>query len=82
MVGQGRTVGIGLHGGKLGDLGLVIEVQLKGHLLGVQNDVPQLLMDGVGVVHVRMDGAQQVQGVAVALRLPQQTQGAGVLLVI
>ena len=31
---------------------------------------------------VGVDGAQKIQGVAVALRLPQQAEGAGVLLVV
>ena len=40
-------------------------------------------MEGVGVVHVGVDAPQQVQGVALpVVRLPQQAQGTGVLLVV
>ena len=39
-------------------------------------------MEGVEVAAVGVDGAQQVQGIAVPLRLPQKPQGAGVLPVV
>ena len=39
-------------------------------------------MEGVEIAPVGVDGAQKIQGVPVALRFPQQAQGAGVLLVV
>ena len=82
MVLQRGPVGVGLHGGKLVDSRLVVEVQLKGGQLGAGDDVPQLFVEGVEVAAVGVDGAQQVEGVAVALRFPQKPQRAGVALVV
>ena len=82
MVFQRCAVGVHLHSDKFVDALLAVEVQFKGGEVGAGDDVPQLLVEGVEVAAVGMNRAQQIQGVAVALRLPKQAKRTGVLLVI
>ena len=82
MVFQGGAVGVALHGGKLINPLLAVEVQLEGGQIDGGDDVPQLSVEGVEVVPVGVDGAQQIQCVAVALGFPQKPKGTGVLRVV